>query len=116
MSIFSGGPKPKPGERAQDLENLVGNYMITDHQLSRLRLRIHDYLTSYQKLPNKSIFMFRTDGDKKKWYEVRLEVNEIKIDDDSNSSSSSSNESEPEESPSTEDVEGGEQPTVTHFP
>ena len=72
-------PPVDTSERSQDLENLVGNLMITEHQASRLRERVADHCMSlYTKEKNKSRFMFRTL--KGEWFEVRLEVNKMNED------------------------------------
>lgn len=69
------GP-PKDTERSQDLENLVGNLMITEHQATRIRNRLSDHCTStYTSSKTKSKFMFRDE--KGNWFEVRLEVNKM---------------------------------------
>lgn len=66
-------PPKEPKDRSQDLENLIGNYLITDHQLTRLRVRIIDHIKSYQ---NESTFMFRSD-DSKKWFKVNVSVEDV---------------------------------------
>ena len=65
--------KAEPKERSQDFENLIGNYFITDHQLTRLRTRIIDHIKSSQ---NTSTFMFRSD-DSKKWFKVNVLVEDV---------------------------------------
>ena len=73
------GPSKDNGERSQDLENLVGNLMITEHQATRIRNRLADHCTStYTKNQTKSKFMFRDD--KGNWFEVRVEVNKMNDD------------------------------------
>jgi len=97
----------KSGDRSQDFENLIGNYFITEHQLTRLRSRIIDFIKSN---PNKSTFMLRSD-DSKKWFTVTVTMEEMKTDDES--------EPEPE---STEiavlDTDDDDEPTAAtmHFP
>ena len=60
-------PSPKePKERSQELENLVGNLVITHHQDTRLRIRLADFVKANQ---NTSTFMFRSD-DEKRWFKV----------------------------------------------
>lgn len=72
-------PPPKePSERSQDLENLLGNYFITDHQLTRLRARIVDHIKTNQ---NKSTFMIRSD-DEKRWYKIDVSIIDVTPEDD----------------------------------
>lgn len=75
------GVRPLPSdnntERSQTLENLLGNYMITDHQLSRLRDRIIDYSSSNKA--TKSRFMMRSE--KGVWFEVKVEINQMTEDE-----------------------------------
>jgi hypothetical protein len=83
MAFFAGAytgipVKKDPKERSQDLENLLGNYLITDHQLSKLKFRIIDHLKSNQ---NTSSFMFRSD-DEKRWFKVNVVIEEMKNEDD----------------------------------
>ena len=72
-------PPPKePTERSQDLENLLGNYFITDHQLTRLRARIVDHIKTNQ---NRSVFMIRSD-DEKRWYKIDVSIVDVTPEDD----------------------------------
>lgn len=81
MAFFLGTPPPTPKpntERSQDLENLLGNYFITDHQLTRLRARIVDHIKTNQ---NKSTFMIRSD-DEKRWYKIDVSILDVTPEDD----------------------------------
>ena len=72
-------PEPKPPtDRSQDLENLLGNYFITDHQLTRLRARIVDHIKTNQ---NRSTFMIRSD-DEKRWYKIDVSIVDVTPEDD----------------------------------
>lgn len=68
----------EPSERSQDLENLLGNYLITDHQLTRLRARIVDHIKTNQ---NRSTFMIRSD-DEKRWYKIDVSIVDVTPEDD----------------------------------
>lgn len=103
--------KDKPeNDRNQDLENLVGNLFITQYQNSRLISRLVDFVKSN---PTKSTFMIRSDDTiNPKWFQVSLDIKEIKIDNDTEPT-------EPVESESESTDVDNAQPTTTaatHFP
>ena len=86
--------------RSQELENLVGNYMITDFQRRRLEEKIHEHVTDWRHNPSSSTTMFKFG---KKWFRIDLNVVDVTP-------------TEPEES-TTEPVEKEEtESETTHFP
>lgn len=73
---YVGGKQPNSDGigRSQPLENLIGNYMITDFQRTRLMEKIHEHITDYRHNPMSSTFMFKWS---KKWWRVDLNITDI---------------------------------------
>lgn len=67
-------------EREQELENIIGNLLIADYQVERLRSRltekIRELTSSSSK--NKSAYTFKHNG---KWYRVSIRVDEMNTTD-----------------------------------
>ena len=63
-------------EREQELENIIGNLLIADYQVQRLRSRLAEKIGGVQPpLPrNKSAYTFKHNG---KWYRVSVRVDEM---------------------------------------
>ena len=67
-------------EREQELENIIGNLLIADYQVERLRSRltekIRELTSSSSK--NKSAYTFKHNS---KWYRVSIRVDEMNTTD-----------------------------------
>jgi hypothetical protein len=63
-------------EREQELENIVGNLLIADYQVQRLRSRLAEKIGEvHSPSPkNKSAYTFKHNG---KWYRVSVRVDEM---------------------------------------
>jgi hypothetical protein len=63
-------------EREQELENIIGNLLIADYQVQRLRSRLAERLGEvHSPSPkNKSAHTFKHNG---KWYRVSVRVDEM---------------------------------------
>ena len=67
-------------ERDLELENIVGNLMIAQYQVDKLRSRLSERIGSrYGSASNKkaSVHVFKHDD---KWYKVTTRVEEIHLD------------------------------------
>ncbi|MBV9179552.1 MAG: hypothetical protein JO297_21190 [Nitrososphaeraceae archaeon] len=62
-------------ERDMELENIVGNMMIAQYQVDKLRSRLSERISGYGSASNKkaSAHMFRHND---KWYKVTIKVDE----------------------------------------
>lgn len=62
-------------EREQELENIIGNLLIADFQVQRLRGRLTEKIEVHSSSPkNKSAYTFKHGG---KWYRVSVRVDEM---------------------------------------
>ena len=63
-------------EREQELENIIGNLLIADYQVQKLRSRLAEKIGGVQTpLPRKkSAYTFKHNG---KWYRVSVRVDEM---------------------------------------
>jgi len=63
-------------EREQDLENIIGNLLIADYQVQRLRSRLAEKIGEVHSASpkNKSAYTFKHGG---KWYRVSVRVDEM---------------------------------------
>jgi hypothetical protein len=63
-------------EREQELENIIGNLLIADYQVQRLRSRLAEKIGEvHSPSPkNKSAHTFKHNG---KWYRVSVRVDEM---------------------------------------
>lgn len=63
-------------EREQELENIIGNLLIADYQVQRLRSRLAERIGEvHSPSPkNKSAHTFKQNG---KWYRVSVRVDEM---------------------------------------
>lgn len=62
-------------EREQELENIIGNLLIADYQVQRLRSKLTEKIEVHSPSPkNKSAYTFKHDG---KWYRVSVRVDEM---------------------------------------
>jgi hypothetical protein len=63
-------------EREQELENIIGNLLIADYQVQRLRSRLAEKIGEvHSPSPkNKSAYAFKHNGN---WYRVSVRVDEM---------------------------------------
>lgn len=62
-------------EREIELENIIGNLLIADYQVQRLRSRLAEKIDVHSALlKNKSSYAFKHGG---KWYRVSVRVDEM---------------------------------------
>ncbi|MGC2427041.1 MAG: hypothetical protein WA421_08400 [Nitrososphaeraceae archaeon] len=66
-------------ERDLELENIIGNLMVAQFQVDKLRHRLSERITGYGSVRNKkaSAHIFK---DNDKWYKVTIKVDEIALD------------------------------------
>jgi hypothetical protein len=66
-------------ERDLELENIVGNLMIAQYQVNKLRSRVSERIGGYGSASNKkaSVHVFKHND---KWYKVTIKVQEIALD------------------------------------
>ena len=66
-------------ERDLELENIVGNLMIAQYQVDKLRSRLSERTVGYGSVSNKkaSVHMFRHN---EKWYKVTTKVEKVSLD------------------------------------
>jgi hypothetical protein len=63
-------------ERDMELENIVGNMMIAQYQVDKLRSRLIERISGYGSASNKKVsaHIFRQND---KWYKVTIKVDEM---------------------------------------
>ena len=66
-------------ERDLELENIVGNLMIAQYQVDKLRSRLSERVGGYGSASNKkaSVHVFKHN---EKWYKVTTKVEEVSLD------------------------------------
>ncbi|HET7389943.1 MAG TPA: hypothetical protein VFJ51_03890 [Nitrososphaeraceae archaeon] len=66
-------------ERDLELENIVGNLMIAQYQVDKLRSRLSERTVGYGSASNKkaSVHVFKHND---KWYKVTTKVEEVSLD------------------------------------
>jgi hypothetical protein len=66
-------------ERDLELENIVGNLMIAQYQVDKLRSRLSERIGGYGSASNKkaSMHIFKHN---EKWYKVTTKVEEVSLD------------------------------------
>src|SRR3982751_23909 len=66
-------------ERDLELENIVGNLMIAQYQVDKLRSRLSERIGGYGSASNKkaSVHVFKHND---KWYKVTTKVQEMTVD------------------------------------
>jgi hypothetical protein len=69
-------------ERDLELENIVGNLMIAQFQVDKLRSRLSERIGGYGSISNKkaSVHVFKHNG---KWYKVSTKVEEVSLNSNS---------------------------------
>ena len=69
-------PQDIKEERDVELENIVGNMMIAQYQVDKLRSRLSERISGYGSASNKkaSAHIFRQND---KWYKVTIKVDEM---------------------------------------
>jgi hypothetical protein len=72
--------KEVEGDRDRELENVVGNLMIAQYQVDKLRSKLEGKIRGYYHPHNieSSAFTFKHN---EKWYKVSIRVDEIDIDE-----------------------------------
>jgi hypothetical protein len=65
-------------ERDLELENIVGNLMIAQYQVDKLRSRLGERIGGYGSISNKkaSVHVFKHN---EKWYKVSTKVEEVSL-------------------------------------
>ena len=65
-------------ERDLELENIVGNLMIAQYQVDKLRSRLSERIDGYGSISNKkaSVNVFKHN---EKWYKVSTKVEEVSL-------------------------------------
>jgi hypothetical protein len=66
-------------ERDLELENIVGNLMIAQYQVDKLRSRLTERVGGYGSASNKKIST-HTFKHNEKWYKVTIKVDEMSVD------------------------------------
>ena len=73
-------------ERDIELENIIGNLMIAQYQVDKLRSRLSEkiggYLSASNKKTSTNIFKYND-----KWYKISMRVDEMSADDNPDISS-----------------------------
>jgi hypothetical protein len=68
------------GKRDLELENIVGNLLIAEYQVDRLRTRLSDIVNGYRpqmmKKSNTSTHVFKHNN---KWYKLVLRIDETDV-------------------------------------
>lgn len=66
-------------KRDIELENIVGNLMIAEYQVERLRTRVTERIGAYGYAPDKKVssHMFKHGN---KWFKISVKVEELAID------------------------------------
>jgi hypothetical protein len=69
-------------ERDLELENIVGNLMIAQYQVDKLRCRLSERIDGYGSISNKkaSVHVFKHN---EKWYKVSTKVEEVSLNSNS---------------------------------
>jgi hypothetical protein len=69
-------------ERDLELENIVGNLMIAQYQVDKLRSRLSERINGYGSISNKkaSVHVFKHN---EKWYKVSTKVEEVSLNSNS---------------------------------
>jgi hypothetical protein len=67
-------------ERDLELENIVGNLMIAQYQVDKLRSRLSERINGFGSASNKkaSVNVFKHN---EKWYKVSTKVEEVSLND-----------------------------------
>jgi hypothetical protein len=65
-------------ERDLELENIVGNLMIAQYQVDKLRSRLSERINGYGSIRNKKVSM-HVFKHNEKWYKVSTKVEEVSL-------------------------------------
>ena len=73
-------------ERDLELENIVGNLMIAQYQVDKLRSRLSERISGYGSISYKkgSVHVFKHN---EKWYKVSTKVEEVSLNNSNNNAS-----------------------------
>ena len=70
-------------ERDLELENIIGNLMIAQYQVDKLRSRLSERISGYGSISYKkgSVHVFKHN---EKWYKVSTKVEEVSLNNSNN--------------------------------
>jgi hypothetical protein len=70
-------------QRDLELENIVGNLMIAQYQVDKLRSRLSERLNGFSHINNKkaSVHVFKHN---EKWYKISTKVEEVSVNRNNN--------------------------------
>ena len=79
MPSESENQKEESEKRDIELENIVGNLMIAEYQVEKLRTRVTERIGTYGYTPDKKVssHMFKHD---RRWFKISVKVEELAID------------------------------------
>ena len=79
MSSERENQKEELEKRDIELENIVGNLMIAEYQVEKLRTRVTEKIGRYGYAADKKVssHMFKNDG---RWFKISVKVEELAID------------------------------------
>jgi hypothetical protein len=79
MPSESENQKEELEKRDIELENIVGNLMIAEYQVEKLRTRVTERIGTYGNTPSKKVssHMFKHD---RRWFKISVKVEELAID------------------------------------
>lgn len=79
MPSESENQKEELEKRDIELENIVGNLMIAEYQVEKLKTRVTERIGSYGYAPDKKIssHMFKHD---RRWFKISVKVEELAMD------------------------------------
>ena len=79
MPSESENQKEELEKRDIELENIVGNLMIAEYQVEKLRARVTERISSYGYSPDKKVssHMYKHD---RRWFKISVKVEELAID------------------------------------
>ena len=68
-------PAKEPQQRDLELENIIGNLMVAEYQVDRLRTRLLERFSGYGSTSNKKSSM-HTFKHNNKWYRIAIRIDE----------------------------------------
>jgi hypothetical protein len=66
-------------KRDLELENLVGNLLIAQYQVERLKERLSDNLTGSYKRAKRTETVFKHKGN---WFKISINVNQVDLEEE----------------------------------
>jgi hypothetical protein len=73
-------------KRDLELENIVGNLLIAEYQVDRLRTRLADLVSGYRPQMNKNKVSTHVFKHNNKWYKLSLKIDETDVSSSKDSS------------------------------